>query len=86
MTGGRILGRRLARYIPQPGIILWRLSALVAMAGAAEALVNLVVVFAMSEDAWLVYNTVGDVIVFALFMGLGGNWIAPGQTAKTGSG
>ena len=68
LAGGRWLGRGLGRYLPYEDLHLGRLSLGLGAMGAVMALLNVLVVRAVSTDVWLLYTTFGDVVIaMALF-------------------
>jgi intracellular septation protein A len=65
--GGKYLGKRLARYLPMPGIDPRRLAVGMGLSGLVMALANWAVVDLATKDQWLFYTTFADL---PLAMGL----------------
>jgi intracellular septation protein A len=67
LLGGRYLGKRMARYLPMPGIDPGRLALGMGASGVVMALANWIVVDLATKDQWLFYTTFLDL---PLAMGL----------------
>ncbi len=63
LFGGRYLGRRLVRYMPNPDTHAGRLAIGLGATGVVMAVLNLLVARLFSTDIWLVYHTFLDTFV-----------------------